>query len=301
MNELIYDKRNGNVAFRDSDHCYFDVKDPGKKYVSVTTAIQDYVEQFDSFFWSHYKALEGFYGVDAFKSTSVKKNLLDSKVWKDHYCNDLNIETSLVHAEAERIAEGYEKANREACDFGTNYHLQQEMKFYSQPKVDLSLFDKRFCGEFECRKDYYELDLTYGIYPEFLVYWEEEDLRISGQIDLLIKEGNRISLIDYKTNSKGIEEKSFYNNKTKSYKMMKYPVNNLQDCNKIHYTLQLSFYARLLQKRNPELEVALLLLKHCDREGYVTDIELEYLPKEIDKIIRDIKKKNYIQRERNKR
>lgn len=302
MNELIYDKRNGNIAFRESDHCYFDLRDPKKKYVSVTTCIQDYYEQFDSEFWSRYKALEALYGVDAFKSTQVKKDLLNFKVWKDDYAKQLGLNILEVQANAEKIAEGYKQNSKEACEYGTAYHLKQELKFYNGQ--NLGCFDERFSShsnEYVCKKDYYELDLPYGIYPEYLISWEEEDLRISGQIDLLIKEGNTIYLLDFKTNAKGIEDKSYYNHKTKSFKMMKYPVNNLQDCTKVHYQLQLSFYARLLQKINPKFEIKLLLLKHCTREGVETDIELEYIPNEVDKIIRDIKKRNYIERERNKR
>lgn len=300
MNELIYDKRNGNIAFRDSDHCYFDLRDPNKKYVSVTTCIADYYEPFDDFFWSHYKALEALYGVDNFKGTKVKTELLKTKVWKDAYCKEFKIDPLKVDEDAAVIAEGYKKNSKEACDYGTAYHLKQELKFYDNPTIDLNQYDKRFQGDFVCRRDNYELDLEYGVYPEYLISWEEEDLRISGQIDLLIKEGNSIYLIDYKTNAKGVEEKSYFNHLTKSYKMMKYPVNTIMDCDKGHYTLQLSFYARLLQKINPNFVIKLLLIKHCDRDGNQTDIELEYMPKEIDKIIKDVKKRNYIERERSK-
>lgn len=298
----MFDKKNGNVAFRESDHTYFDVRDPKKTYISVTTCISDYKEKFDSDFWSKYKALEAIVGIETFKSSNAKKKLLSTKIWNEIVCKEFGMNTDgLVIEKALEIAEGYKKTAEEACAYGTAYHLQQELKFYVQPKIDLSLFDKRFCGEYECKKDYYELDLTHGAYPEYLIYWEEEDLRISGQIDLLIKDKNDIYLIDYKTNSKGIETQSYYDHKTHSYKMMKYPVQGLMDCSKMHYTLQLSFYARLLQKINPEFNIKLLLLKHCDREGVETDIELEYLPEEVDKIIKDIKKKNYIERERNRR
>lgn len=188
MNELIYDKRNGNIAFRDSDHTYFDLRDPKKKYVSVTTCIADYYEPFDDFFWSHYKALEALHGVDSFKGTKVKTELLKTKVWKDSYCSQLSISPLQVDVDAAIIADGYKKNSKEACDYGTAYHLQQELKFYTRPTIDLHQYDKRFQGDFVCRRDNYELDLENGVYPEYLISWEEEDLRISGQIDLLIKE-----------------------------------------------------------------------------------------------------------------
>lgn len=304
MNELIYDKRNGNVAFRESDHCYFDLRDPNKKYVSVTTCIHNYIEEFDSFFWSRYKALEALTGLETFSSSGIKSVLLDKKVWSDTYASKCGIDPIEVHKEGMIIEEGYRKNSEAACAYGTAYHLQQELQFYKEKKdqtFNLEFFDKRFTKEYICIKDYYELDIENGIYPEYLIYWEEDNLRISGQIDLLIKEGNDIYLIDYKTNAKGIEEKSYYNHKTKSHKMMKYPVNSLMDCDKMHYTLQLSFYAKLLQKINPEFKIKLLLLKHCSRDGVQTNIELEYLPGEVEKIIKDVKKKNYIEEQRNKR
>lgn len=301
MDELMYDKKNGNVAFRESDHVYFDLRDPNKKYLSVTTCISNYIEKFDSYFWSRYKALEALLGLEIFSSSGVKSTLLDRKVWNDNYATKLGVDPIEVHAKGGEIEEGYRKNSEAACAYGTAYHLEQELKFYkAENKFSIASFDKRFTKEYVCIKDHYELDIENGIYPEYLIYWEEDNLRISGQIDLLIKEGNDIYLIDYKTNAKGIEDRSYYNHKTKSYKMMKYPVNGLMDCDKMHYTLQLSFYAKLLQKINPDFQIKLLLLKHCSRDGVETDIELEYMPGEVEKIIKDVKKKNYIEEERNK-
>lgn len=42
--------------------------------------------------------------------------------------------------------------------------------------------------------------------------------------------------------------KSGFDTSTKRNAMMQYPLNNLMDCNYIHYTLQLSTYAWMLQK-----------------------------------------------------
>lgn len=256
------------------------------------------------FFWSRYKALEAILGAEEFKNSGIKSILLDKKVWNDLYATKCGVNPIEVHAKGGEIEEGYRVNSEAACAYGTAYHLEQELQFYKgspNKTFNLNFFDKRFTKEYVCIKDHYELDIENGVYPEYLIYWEEDGLRISGQIDLLIKEGNDIYLIDYKTNAKGIEDKSYYNFKTKSHKMLKYPVNNLMDCNKMHYTLQLSFYAKLLQKINPEFKIKLLLLKHYSREGVQTDIELDYLPGEVEKIIKDVKKKNYIESQRNKR
>lgn len=297
----MYDKKNGHVAFREADHVYFDLRDPNKKYISVTTAIGQYKEEYDTFFWSRYKALEALLGEAVFVSSGIKATLLTKKVWKDNYAKDLNIDVATLHSEADKIAEGYARNSKAACEYGTAYHLEQELSMYKGGKITLPNFKNRFTNEYVCIKDHYELDLEYGVYPEYLISWEEDNLRISGQIDLLIKEGNDIYLIDYKTNAKGIEKESYYNRITRTHKMMKYPVQEFMDCSKYHYTLQLSFYAKLLQKINPEFQIKLLLLSHCDREGNITEMELEYCPEAIEKIIRDIKKKNYIDEQRQKR
>lgn len=52
------DKQNGNIAFNELEHKYFDVTDESKEYISVTTLIGKYEQEFDKEFWSAYKALE---------------------------------------------------------------------------------------------------------------------------------------------------------------------------------------------------------------------------------------------------
>ena len=51
-------KQNGNIAFIEETHKYFDVTQPDKKFVSVTTMIHSFTQEFDKEFWSAYKALE---------------------------------------------------------------------------------------------------------------------------------------------------------------------------------------------------------------------------------------------------
>ena len=76
-------------------------------------------------------------------------------------------------------------------------------------KKDISLSKFEIGGKFECRKDYAKLDLENGVYPEYLISRVSEDgkLRIAGQIDLLVKKGNKITIADWKTNKK-IETKT---------------------------------------------------------------------------------------------
>jgi ATP-dependent exoDNAse (exonuclease V) beta subunit len=130
-----------------------------------------------------------------------------------------------------------------------------------------------------------------GIYPEFLISLKSRDnlLKVAGQIDLLIKDGDEITIIDYKTN-KEIKKKSYYDSNTKTNLMMKYPLNNLMDCNYYHYTLQLSLYAYLLQQINPNFIIKSLQLYHIDHDGKSKTYHLDYLKDDVVRMLKHYKK-----------
>ena len=135
------------------------------------------------------------------------------------------------------------------------------------------------------------MDLEHGVYPEYVIYRESDDgiLRIAGQVDLIIKSGNEITIVDHKTNKK-IDQKSGFNTTTKSNTKMKYPLNNLMDCNFYHYTLQLSTYAWMLQKINPNFIIKDLILNHYDHNGNNTLYHCEYLKHDVEKMLYHYKK-----------
>ncbi|MGL4372516.1 MAG: hypothetical protein ACRCS6_01950, partial [Turicibacter sp.] len=84
--------------------------------------------------------------------------------------------------------------------------------------------------------------------------------------------------------------KSYFNPKTKKHEMMKYPLNNVMDCNMMHYTLQLSTYAYLLQMINPEFNVKQLMIIHYDHDGNEKHYTLEYKKKEVEMMLKFYKK-----------
>ena len=176
-----------------------------------------------------------------------------------------------------------------------------ENSFYIK-KNDINLSKFEIGGKFECRKEYSELDIENGVYPEYLISRVSEDgkLRIAGQIDLLVKKGNKIIIADWKTKKK-IETKSFYNSKTKSSVKMKFPLNNLDDVNYWHYTLQLSTYAWMIQKLNPEFEIEDLVLVHFDHSDNMTVYHLPYLKEEVIKMLSHFKKETSLKASREKR
>ena len=293
------DKRNGNVCFNDSAHCYFDVNDESKKYISVTTLIGRYEQEFDREFWSSYKVLEKLLPKDVWQLE--KKSLLASKKFNKEILDTYNISENDFNKAQQDILDEWDKKNREACERGTKIHADLENSFYAGGKnVNLQKFG--IGGKFECRKDYSDLDLEYGVYPEYLIYRESDDgiLKLAGQIDCIVKSDNDIILIDHKTNAK-IDLKSGYNTQTKSTAKMKYPLNNLDDANFWHYTMQLSTYAWMLQKINPNFVIKDLILNHYDHEGNNTLYHCEYLKHDVEKMLYHYKKELILEQQRNKR
>lgn len=281
------DKRNGNVCFNEENHTYWNENDNGK-YISVTTLIEKFTQPFDEDFWSAYKALERLIPAENWKIE--KKSLLNTHKIDMEILNLYDISELDFNKTQQDILDEWDKTNKESCERGTKIHAQLENSMY---KMGANVSLKKFGvgGKFVCEKGRTELDLENGVYPEYLISRESPDgvLRIAGQIDLLIKQGNDIIIGDYKTN-KEIKQKSFFDSKTKKTVKMKYPLNNLDDVNYYHYTLQLSTYAWMLQKVNPNFNIKDLFLVHFDHEGNQTIYHLDYLKDEVEKMLRFYKK-----------
>lgn len=190
------DKQNGNVAFENESHTYWNVED-NKQYISVTTLIHRYTQEFDKNFWSAYKALEKLLSKESW--AIEKKSLLNTKKFNKEILNIYNISELEFNKAQQGILDAWDEENRKSCERGTKIHSDIENSFYNHPK-DISLQKFGLGGKFECKKDYSELDLEYGVYPEYLISVESKDkvLRLAGQIDLIIKQGNEITIVDHK-------------------------------------------------------------------------------------------------------
>ena len=288
MNDFEITKQNGNIAFEEKAHRYWDVTDPSKKFTSVTTIIEKFGQPFDKEFWSAYKALEKLLSADAWKIE--KPSLLKSKKFDKSLLELHDISENDFNREQQAILDSWDEENRKSCERGTKIHADFENSFYKKKKnIDISKF--QIGGKFECRKDYTDLDLENAVYPEYLIHRVSPDgkLCIAGQIDLLVKKGNNIIVGDYKTN-KEIKMKSFFDSKTKSSVKMKFPFNNLDDTNYWHYCLQLSTYAWMLQKLNPDFVIEDLVMIHIDHKDKMTIYHLPYLKNEVEKMLAFYKK-----------
>lgn len=298
MQEIIT-KQNGNIAFVEETHKYFDVTNPDVKFTSVTTIIHNYTQPFDKEFWSAYKALEKLLPKDVWNIE--KKSLINLKKFDKSILEMYDISDNDFNREQQSILDEWDNENRKSCERGTKIHADLENSFYVTKK-DINLTKFEIGGKFECRKNYMALDLENGVYPEYLISRVSEDgkLCIAGQIDLLVKKGNKIIIADWKTN-KEIKTKSFFNKKSNSSVKMKFPLNTLDDVNYWHYTLQLSTYAWMIQKLNPEFEIEDLVLVHFDHNDKMTVYHLPYLKSEVIKMLNHFKKESSLKISREKR
>ncbi len=281
-------KINGNVAFQEEDHKYFDLDNPSNTYISVTTLIEKFAQPFDKDFWSKYKALEKLLAPDEWKIE--KKSILATHKIPKEILSTYNISELDFNKAQQDILDEWDKTNAESCERGTKIHSELENSMYNMG-ANVSLKKFGVGGKFVCDKGRTALDLENGVYPEYLISRVSPDgvLRIAGQIDLLVKKGNEIYILDWKTN-KEIKQKAGFNTQTRSEVKMLYPLNLLPDCNYYHYALQLSTYAWMLQMINPDFVIKDLILVHFDHNDNQTIYNMPYLKKEVEAMLKFYKK-----------
>lgn len=178
-----------------------------------------------------------------------------------------------------------------STSLGKQYHLKQELGEVTGIQCCPVVDEWKYAGVQQLQE---------GVYPEFLCYHPE--YAVCGQIDRVEVINNVINIIDYKSN-KEIKREGFRG------KRMLPPINHLQDCHLMHYSLQLSLYAYILQYHNRNMTIGNLQIHHVkfeqigeDKYGYpiykqengefvvksVEVIPVEYLKKEVDLILNSL-------------
>lgn len=289
------DKENDTAFFTDSDHSYTNKLD-GSSYISCTQLIHYYCNEFNADFFAKYKALETLADADAF--SWVKQGLLSTQVWKPDLLDKLKINKNEFETLVETIKSNWEQNRIESAENGTKLHEMLENSFYGKTEFDLSKYGcPQVKGNYSCIKGNYQLNLENGIYPELLIsYISPEGLHVAGTADLVVKSGNDIDILDWKS-SKEIKKKSYFNQIKKKSQMLKFPLNNLMDCNFYHYSLQLSLYGYMLQKINPEFNIRSLTIVQIPKDSDIKEYTVNYLKDDVDRMLKhyakqlEIKKK----------
>ncbi len=166
------------------------------------------------------------------------------------------------------ITDAWDNETKRAIDLGNWYHNQREenlCEFNTIERDGTEVPIIRPITDDNGIKIAPEQKLKDGVYPEHFVYLKS--LGVCGQADLVSIVNGKINILDFKTN-KEIKEKGFTNWEGITSKMYN-PVSNLDDCNLMHYNLQLSLYVYIIKKHNPKLKIGKLEIQHVsfEKEG----------------------------------
>lgn len=274
------DKQNGNVYYNDEKHIYWS---GNRKYISATTLIGKYEQEFDKEFWSGYKAIERL--LDKLDFKVAKRLLLNKMSITDEDVIGFNLDLILYHKTKLMILDEWAEKNKKSLERGTRIHKEFEEMTMNKPSKVLNKF--KIGGVLEYNQDWDLFTCENGVFPEYLLYNHEYE--IAGQSDLVVKKGNKVTITDFKTNEK-IDLESGYNVRTRSKAMMQYPLNNIMDCNFYHYTLQLSLYGWMVEQIDPSLEIDGLHILHIDHSDNETLYDVEYRPQDIERMLKHYSK-----------
>lgn len=269
------------VKFDEASHTYTSHK--GSLYISVTTLIKKYTPPFDSHYWSTYKAMKAVLEKKG-EWVNYKRNCGG---WENVVAY-VRMDKTFKHREEVKnkkreILEMWAREGKEAALRGTKFHKSKEESdrksgYISHSGVSYPISS----GDILSAKP-----LTDGLYPELLLY--DDELEIAGQADWVLKVGNTIHIKDYKT-SKDVDKTGFME------EMLLYPVNNLLNAKFFIYSLQMSLYALILERKG--YEIGTLTIEHIDSKTHETIdvLPTEYHREEAKKLV-----EHYCETEKKKR
>lgn len=225
------------LEFNAEDHSYKSINDPTKKWISVTTLISKFHEPFNA-------------QEIALSCSNRKPKPNKPNKW--------------YGLPPEKIIEIWNAESKRADELGTWYHNQREadvssLETITREGLELPIFPPIYNADKKLSPDQC---LVPGIYPEHFMYLNSYG--VCGQSDRVEVIGDRVDIIDYKSNKK-IDQQSYVNWEGKSKKMYT-PVEHLDDCNLMHYALQLSLYMFIILKHNPQLKPGKLEIHHVTFE-----------------------------------
>lgn len=229
-----------NIYFNEELHKYTD--DYHTEYLSCTQLISRYEVPFDREKWLGYKANE----------LKISKEELSAE-W-DSLTVESHIKGNKKHQELEdSVNYAYKKNSLFPFKGGSGVGNGYEIILSRLQETDLAL------------KHYdiyiYLVDLIkqgFRLFAEKRIY--NRQLGICGTIDLIAIRGNDFYIIDWKTNKKELKFISGYYRKkwvngvkvetnewVNTDDRLKYPLNHIQQCKGVGYTLQLNLYAFLTE------------------------------------------------------
>lgn len=234
------------LFFDEGPHKYTDTL--GNEYRSVTTLLGDYYNHFNADYWAHKKAKE--------QGKSEKQIRAEWDRIKDEAC-ERGTSTHNGIEDAIKSVSKFKEAIKylEEVKSGRCITIADIPDLIPRP-LDVEEF------KVATNNKYPEIYRVFDFYTEkgYIIYSEIGafliDYLISGTIDIFCYRPTDFVILDWKTNRDGLKFEAGYYKKDKSTipnqltnewikkkQNMLPPLNHLDDCNGMHYTMQLSLYA----------------------------------------------------------
>lgn len=190
----------------------------------------------------------------------------------------------------EEIKKEWQEIKEKSLVKGTKYHKEYEENLLKNKKVHPANYINNI-------KHSHDLNtLPKGVHPELILY--NLRYRITGTADIVeIHDDKSFDLSDHKTNRK-LEFTGFKKFdpifKDRVAVKMKPPLQHLDDCNGMHYTMQLSLYAWMLEQfgyKCNSLTIHHVVFDENDEPCNIIDYPIEYLKKEVTNFLNWYKNK----------
>ena len=237
------------LYFDEGPHKYTDTL--GNEYRSVTTLIGDYYPHFDADYWAHKKAKE--------QGKSERQIKAEWERIKNEACE-----------RGTKTHNGLEDAIKDVSMFkqAIQYLIQHEGRCITVADIPSLIPKPLNIIEFKKATDnkYPEIYRVFDFYTQrgYTIYSEIGaylmDYKISGTIDILCYKPDSFYILDWKTNRDGLKFEAGYYKKDKTTipnqltnewikkdEKMLAPLAHLDNCNGMHYTMQLSIYALMVE------------------------------------------------------
>lgn len=217
-----------SIKFEEKNHKYTSTDDSNISWISVTSLISKFKQPFDA------------------QKISQKCSVNKKSKW--------------YGLSPEEIQKIWKTEANEAADLGDWYHSQRENDITEFTTIQRHGIDIPVVKPIiiDGIKHAPSQKLSSGVYPEHMVYLKSAG--ICGQSDRVEIVDNIVDIIDYKTN-KELRLQAFTNWEGITQKM-KYPLSHLDDCDIVHYGLQLSIYMYIILKHNPKFRAGKLTIDH---------------------------------------
>lgn len=242
-----------------SDYLYFDepthkyTDSLGNSYISVTTMIhENYTPKFDKKYWLRKKSRE--LGISSKELERQWQAITDEACTRGTATHN-GIEDAIKENSMFKNAIQY----LNQVESGRCITVADIPNLIPRP-LDLNKFKEATNNKYEKIYDVFDFYINkgYTIYSEigaFLI-----DYLVSGTIDILCIKEDKFVILDWKTNRNGLQFEAGYFKKDKSTtpaqltnqyvvkdEKMLPPLSHLDNCNGMHYTMQLSTYARMVE------------------------------------------------------